>query len=269
MTSRRGSRKHVLEWVESPGFLTELNDFLKPTGAVVSASDMRMPTGSAKPREARLNVVGRDFLPSFSRRDEVGGWWLATPGRGNTPNWDIASACTVRGQRGLVLVEAKAHELELKKEGKAAPARRGRQRELGPSDDSKANHDRIRLAIAQACDALRLIDPRVQLSSERHYQLANRVAFAWRLASLGVPVVLVYLGFLGDTGIADVGPPFMSKEAWEQALRSHTTDVFPAELWERPIECGGAPFWFLARSRNVREPSPPRAAFTGDWRDGG
>jgi hypothetical protein len=230
---------------------------------------MRMPRGSVEPREARLNVVGRHFLPGFSRWDEVGSWWLATPGRGNTPNWDIASTCTIRGQRGLVLVEAKAHELELKKEGKSPPTRRGREKELGPSDESNANHDEIRSAIAQAGDALRLIDPVVHLSSERHYQLANRIAFAWRLASLGVPVVLVYLGFLGDTGIADVGPPFVSNEAWEQALRSYTADVFPSQLWEKPIECGGAPFWFLARSRHVREPSPLRGSSNDAWFDGG
>jgi len=35
-----------------------------------------------------------------------------------------------------------------------------------------------------------------QLSRDSLYQLANRFAWAWKIASLGVPVALVYLGFI-------------------------------------------------------------------------
>ena len=35
-----------------------------------------------------------------------------------TPNWDITSTCTVRGEPGLLLVEAKAHAVALDLRGK-------------------------------------------------------------------------------------------------------------------------------------------------------
>ena len=34
------------------------------------------------------------------------------------------------------------------------------------------------------------------------------LAFTWKLTSLGIPTVVVYLGFLGDSGIANAGEPF-------------------------------------------------------------
>jgi hypothetical protein len=46
------------------------------------------------------------------------------------------------------------------------------------------------------------------LTADSHYQLANRLASAYKVASAGIPVVLLYLGFTGDTyfGIASVMP---------------------------------------------------------------
>lgn len=256
----RGSRKHILDWVESPTFVGDLNGLLTRTGAVVGTDDSWMPKGWTDRREARLNVFGPKILQGVLDWDELRAWWLGKNGRGNTPNWDLASTCTINGQRGLVLVEAKANAVELKTEGKASPSTLSGEKQQPASAASLANHEQIGIAIATACDAIRVSYPEVQLSRDRHYQLANRISFAWWLASQGLPIVLLYLGFLRDTGIADVGPAFASPEAWQQALRSHTTDVFPAHLWDRPIECGGtAPFWFLCRSRPVIEPSPPRA----------
>lgn len=66
--------------------------------------------------------------------------------------------------------------------------------------------------IAEACAGLQLLGPAVRISRDSHYQLSNRVAFAWKLATLGLPTVLVYLGFWGDDGIADVGEPFWDAE---------------------------------------------------------
>ena len=46
-------------------------------------------------------------------------WWLSVQqGSMTTPNWDIASTCTVQGKPGLLLVEAKAHANELDLKGK-------------------------------------------------------------------------------------------------------------------------------------------------------
>jgi hypothetical protein len=50
---------------------------------------------------------------------ELLAWWLG-PARssGTTPTIDIASTCTVGGRRGLLLIEAKAHDNELERAGK-------------------------------------------------------------------------------------------------------------------------------------------------------
>ena len=42
-----------------------------------------------------------------------------------------------------------------------------------------------------ACAAWLRTDPRVTISRDTHYQLANRLAFTWKLASLGISVVLL------------------------------------------------------------------------------
>ena len=101
---------------------------------------------------------------------------------------DIASACEIEGKSGLLLVEAKAHENELSYSGKSSP---------GVSVNSQGNHQQIGQAIAEANAGLELAAGNPWgISRDSHYQLSNRFAWAWKLASLGVPVVLVYLGFL-------------------------------------------------------------------------
>jgi hypothetical protein len=66
--------------------------------------------------------------------------WLADPRpTSRTPNWDIASTCTIDGRKGLLLVEAKAHRPELTEEGKRVN-----------DDISAANHERIGVAISEA-----------------------------------------------------------------------------------------------------------------------
>lgn len=55
------------------------------------------------------------------------------------------------------------------------------------------------------------------ISRDSHYQFANRLGFAWKLASIGVPTVLVYLGFTGDDGIIDRGEPLRDADHWRTA----------------------------------------------------
>jgi len=55
--------------------------------------------------------------------------------------------------------------------------------------------------------------PDVRLDRDSHHQLANRLAFTWKLATLGIPVVLLY--FTGrDEGIADAGEPILDDAYW-------------------------------------------------------
>lgn len=99
----------------------------------------------------------------------------------------------------------------------------------------------------------------MHLTHESHYQLANRAAFTWKLASLGIPTVLVYLGFTGDSGIVDAGDPFTDEAAWRAEVQRYSGGVVPSELFEAPIETDGARAWVLVRARPVTEVSPPRA----------
>ena len=66
--------------------------------------------------------------------------------------------------------------------------------------------------------------PDVRLDRDSHYQLANRLAFKWKLATLGIPVVLLY--FTGrDEGIADAGEPILDDAHWQALSPGHAFDV--------------------------------------------
>jgi hypothetical protein len=248
MKNYRGSRKHVLDWVENPKFPKQITKMLIPTGAVVTTDDIWMPLNHEKPKEARLESFGPKALPDLIRWDILSDWWLVHKRGANTPNWDFASTCRIYGQKGLVLVEAKANASELKVAGKV----------LDPSASRKSreNHKKISYAINEANEALRKIIPGVSISRNSHYQLANRIAFSWKLSSLGVPVVLVYLGFCGDSGIIDVGEPIVSPNHWEQLMHQHTVGVLPKGFFDRTLKCGPATFQLIIRSRYIKEDSP-------------
>ena len=79
----------------------------------VSPVNCWMPEGFCNIEEARLDVAWR-LLPKKAERDELRDWWLQVPRSANTPNWDIASTCSIDGQDGFLLVEAKAYTGELK-----------------------------------------------------------------------------------------------------------------------------------------------------------
>ncbi len=80
--------------------------------ATVSEEDARwMPEGFCRIEEAQLDQTPE--LLSQENCDKLRDWWLAVPRRNTrTPNWDIASTCTVDDARGILLVEAKAHNEE-------------------------------------------------------------------------------------------------------------------------------------------------------------
>ncbi len=53
---------------------------------------------------------------------------------------------------------------------------------------------------------------RYHMPETDRYQLCNRVAWAWKLADLGVPGVLVFLGFLNATEMRDQGQLFSTAQ---------------------------------------------------------
>ena len=179
--------------------------------------------------EAKLERASA-LIPSAEIRRALKDWWLAVQRPSTqTPNWDIAAACTIRGRRGLMLAEAKAHTDELSDAGKSFGAK-----------SNVPNHERIARAIGEANAAFsKATGTAWNLSRDRNYQLSNRFAWCWKLASLGVPVVLVYLGFLNAD---EMDKPFQSLGEWESALKSHAGDTVDNAIWERGTVFRGTPF---------------------------
>jgi hypothetical protein len=246
----RGSRKHVLDWVEQDDFPYQLKELIALPGVVIDRDDVWHPIGYQKPDEARLEKFGPREFPHLVSSASLKGWWLAHNGRANTPNWDLVSTCTIADQKGLVLVEAKAHANELSTAGKL----------LKPdaSEKSSENHEHIGKAIKEADGELGRYIPGLNLSRDTHYQLANRAAWAWKVTSLGVPVVLIYLAFLDDQGIADVGEPIRDDGHWISLMKDYTRGILPESFFNRWLPCHEAAMQIILRSKTIIERSPPR-----------
>ena len=183
----------------------------------VSATDRWMPAGrpvrtnrgwdATASAEARIDRD--DGFVAVTVRRELVTWWLEVAGsRSWTPQWDLAGTCNIEGRDGLILVEAKAHSNELSAAGKRKPR----------TDNGRKNHDRIGSAIAQA-NAGAAAGGAWTLSRDECYQLSNRFAWSWKLVSLGVPAILIYLGFLRAGEMARECAAFRTEDYWEATLR--------------------------------------------------
>jgi hypothetical protein len=241
----RGSRLRFLMLTSSPKeqVAKTLNDLVCPWASVDPSHDQWMPMGFLHPIEAKLGEC-EQFLP-VKERELLTQWWLKVPEGANTPNWDLVSWCKIEGVPGLIIVEGKAHTGELK--------------EVGKSTGNIDNDDQIKRAIREANDGLNRITSGWNLSCDSHYQLCNRFAWAWKLATLGVPTILIYLGFLHATEMLDQGKPFDSPEDWNETIREHASNalgtgacIVPVASWETRLQTAGAPLWTLIRSLDHR-----------------
>ncbi|MDY6950507.1 MAG: hypothetical protein SWE60_03270 [Thermodesulfobacteriota bacterium] len=213
-----------------------LTELVQPYGVVHSAKDEWMPQGLLEPEEARLGEA-QLFLERKERKT-VTNWWLGVRPGANTPNWDLVAACSAEGTKGLILVEAKAHVNELDTAGKRQPT----------TENGKKNHEQIGLAIERANTDLNAHHSGWALSRDTHYQLCNRFAWSWKLASMGIPVILVYLGFLN----ADEMPsPFPSEEAWSNAVYEYSKGIVPDGVWESKVMVRGTSFCPIIRSLDL------------------
>ncbi|MEO7967090.1 MAG: hypothetical protein ABIT38_24590 [Gemmatimonadaceae bacterium] len=190
---------------------------------------------------------------SSAVRLELRQWWLTVAtSTTRTPNWDIASTCTtIEGKPGIVLIEAKAHDQELIKE------ETGRKNIEAPvSVSARRNLLRIDWALRDASVALSdETGLPWSLSRDWNYQMSNRFAWGWKLADLGVPVVMVYLGFLNAVEMSDRGKPFADATNWQQLVMRHSCLLFPQEVWDKRWACGGEAFVPLIRSLMVPLPA--------------
>ena len=173
-------------------------DHWRPAGKPIRIKD----EWDVKP-SAEARIDRDDGFVAVTVRQELVEWWLEIAGPTSwTPQWDFASTCNIEGRKGLILVEAKAHLNELSTDGKRKPR----------SVNGWKNHERIGSAIAQANVGLQLAaGGSWALSRDKCYQLSNRFGWSWKLASLGVPVVLIYLGFLRAEEMAPYSAPFPDK----------------------------------------------------------
>ncbi len=214
---------------------------------VVSPHDNWLPYGKPVKREDGLwdkepayevELDKPNPLVSLETQQRLKTWWLAVAGRGRgarTPSWDIASTCSVMGRLGLLLVEAKAHVKELSESDKCCST-------------NPSNREQIGRAIAEAAAGLgSATGSPWKMSRDHHYQLSNRFAWSWKLASLGIPVVLVYLGFLNAQDMAG-RELFHSPEDWERSVRGYGKGVVDDGCWGERLDIAGVPFFPLIRT---------------------
>ena len=248
---RKGSkpRCHWLTHGTREQVANRLTAFVEPWGTV-SMDDRWMPEGFCRIEEARL-----DRAPILPQQDRyrLRDWWLTFSRGANTPNWDIVSTCAVNGAKGILLVEAKAHNEELNKE------ENGKSLARTPSDNSIRNHERIGEAIEEANIGLgEQTGFRWALSRDHHYQMSNRFAWSWKLTELGYSVILVYLGFLNAEEMRKGKEqyPLANHAEWESLVKSHSGRLFPAEIWDRQWSVNGRIFVPRIRSCEMRYDAP-------------
>lgn len=248
---QRGSRKHVLDWLDlgREPFRNSLNQLLLPCDAEVTTTDCWMPVGRSSPNEARLGWNSLGVLTKEVQQ-KLTDWWLAYPIGANTPNWDLATSASISGKRGLVLIEAKAYEGELERAGKR----------IFSNQRGECNHKQIGKAINEARECLTPIAPGIQISRDRYYQVSNRIAFCWKLATLRVPVILMYLGFLNDRGLLPPLRRFEDAAQCDKLIRLYLSQVFPESCIGQRLECGEASFQVIIRSLPAFSDSAPPAS---------
>ena len=148
----------------------------------------------------------------------------------------------MEGKHGLLLVEAKAHTGELS--------------DVGTGSKNARNVRSIGAAIQEANEALaNITGGDWKLSKDHHYQISNRFAWSWKLASLRIPVVLVYLGFLhADEMEEGDNRPFSDQHDWVDAVKTHTHSVVDEACWEARLEVEGTSLRPMMRT--VAQPLP-------------
>ena len=248
LDKQRGSRPRCILLVEGDRreVARRLTQVVRLPDVLVSPGDSWMPYGKPVQKDGKWDIgPSREAVLSKPNglvsppiQLQLREWWLAVPRRANAPNWDIASTCTIKGRHGLLLVEAKAHVNELSSAGKSRP----------PTPNGRENHCRIKQAIHEPAEGFgNATDMQWDLSRDHHYQVSNRFAWSWKLATLGIPVVLVYLGFLNAREMADEGPLLRTKTHWADTVKAHNRDVVDEACWGKWMDIAGVPFLPLIR----------------------
>lgn len=239
--AHKGSRKHILDLIDSDDFLLVLNNLLQPYNTIITENKTVQPKGSKDTSEYGLqsfidkNNLSKQF-PSLTDFN-FNTWWNSSGGK--APTWDMISLCQLNGKDAILLVEAKAHKSEFNRNGKRLPKDK-------PSGGSSSNQENIEKCISDACSDLNSTNTGFNLSIKSHYQLSNRVAFAWQLSQRKVPVVLLYLGFTGDTYFRDY---FKDDFHWKNEFDNYIEGVIPINF----INKKDSDFLFIHASLAIKE----------------
>jgi len=154
----KGSRlRCLLPTNNAPDYVAAFLSSLVAPHALVTRKDRWAPRGFLDPEEAKLGETP-EFLCEPDRA-KITRWWLAQPGRANTPNWDLVSTCRIEDRRGLILAEAKAHEAEFSDDRSGAK--------------NPKNTQQIENALAEATVGWNALASGFALSDNTHYQLSN------------------------------------------------------------------------------------------------
>jgi hypothetical protein len=241
----RGSKKHLLDLLDRGDYVQVMNELLADRGVSVTGEDARHPSGHHDPTEWGLSHFCRQYCHDWFDQGLLSGWWPG--GQARPPMWDLISTCSVDGRQGILLVEAKAHEKECKiDDKKSAPS---------GSAQSRANHQKIIDCLSQAEAGLNQVyGGGFSFSIENHYQLANRVAHLWKLATCGIPVVLLYLGFTGDTYFKR--DYLIDADHWQRVMGAYMQGVVPLDFPGRVVPLpGGGSACMLVKSSKCNAPS--------------
>ncbi len=249
--AQRGSkpRCHWLTHGTPEQVASRLTNLISPWG-MVSPDDHWMPEGFINITEPQLHLQNT-LLPDEVRA-QLAAWWLPPNAQNRrAPNFDIASTCTIDGNDGILLVEAKAHSTELESE------EAGRILGPNPTPGRIASHVTIGTAIIGACNGLsNSTGYPFNISRDTHYQMSNRFAWAWKLTQLGYPVVLVYLGFLNADEMIDRGNPFTDHDDWKALVHGHSTPLFPEDIWTSEMRIANKSLIPLIRSLETPHDNP-------------
>ena len=233
---RKAVAKRLTCLVNFPNVVVGPNDEWMPYGKPVWRQNGSWDKSPVK--EAKLGKPNNNALVCRDVHQQLQTWWLGNTGGANTPNWDIASTCRIEGKPGLLLIEAKAHAKELAESDRCGSR-------------NPTHREQIDQAIAEAAAGIASMTGKpCNLSQNCHYQLSNRFAWSWKLVSLGIPVVLLYLGFLNAQDMYKDGPLFQSYVEWENKLKEYCDGVVDKTCWERCLNFKGTTLLPLIRVFN-------------------